>query len=223
METEAIFSESCQTIALRKENLFISAFPGKIVLGETNYLGYKKNFTLTFFHFQLVYFYLSIVKIIEYFSCDSSDEQGIIISINKNYLYYWCGKSVFIEDTEEKVVKIGIQQNDEITFELIFTAIELNEMIFVLPQIIISSLCLKTIERNSFDILLSEASNIIVSLNNKKNCEKYIKKKVKVDEVIQENIADLFIYYNEIILIVHKLKTLYNSEMNQSNIEKLLK
>jgi hypothetical protein len=218
------FAESCYTIALQKEDLFMSAFPGKVIFGETNSIGFKKEKCFVFLHYQIIHFYLSLLNIVSFFASEArnTDEQGQILSLNSTKFYYWIGKNVISDESEIKIVKFGIQSKDEITYEILLNANELNDLIYFLPQIILSALCLKINERNCLEYLSDQSTALIVSLNQRKKCEKFVTEKLNIDSVIKSNIIDLFLYYNELMLIIHKLKTLYNHDMRKSNIEILI-
>ena len=225
MEENLNFVESCQTIALPKKDTFISAFPGKIVFGEINHCGFKYNKCFIFFYYEVIDLYLSILQIITFFSThsESTEEKGTVITKSFELVYYWIGKTVTIDECEQKVVKIGIQYKDEIAYELILTSTDLNNLILCLPQVIFSSLCLKSVERRSIEFASEQSTSIVASLNDINKCKKFIQEKLDIDCVVESNIIDLFLYYHELILIIHKLKSLFNKKMKKSNIEKNLK
>ena len=224
MEESLSVSESCQTIGLHKENLFISAFPGKIVIGQIVNFTYKSNKCFSFFFYELLQLYLSIVPIITFFSSDANNvkDKGEILSRDNELLYYWIGKTFIVDKSEQKVVKIGIQFKNDIIFEIVLTSSELNNLIFCLPQTILSSLCLKDTERSCMEFLTEQSTVIIVSISDKKKCEQFIKKNFVIDSVLKPTIRDLFLYYHEILLLIHKLKTLHNAKVQKSNIEIIL-
>ncbi len=222
MEEVFSLSETCQTLCLLKENIFISAYPGKIVIGPIIDFNYKTKKCFIFFYNELIQLYLSIIQIITYFASEKHEDKGKILSKNIDFLYYWSGKVVVVNNCEQKVVKLGIQFEDDIIFEVSFTSSELNNLIFCLPQIIFSSLCLKQSERNCMEFITEQTTVTIVSISDKAKCEKFIEKNFEIDSIAKTNVTDMFLYYHEILLIIHKLKTLYNKEMKNSNIQKIL-
>ena len=43
MEEDVEFENTCKTVSSKNSDIFISAFPGKLVFGEVNHNGYKKT------------------------------------------------------------------------------------------------------------------------------------------------------------------------------------
>jgi hypothetical protein len=86
---ELSFSKSCQTISLKKSEIFMSSFPGKIVFGEPNFIGYSKSNSFQYKHVQFLDLYLSVLKIVHFFATTSNiDDKGSILSISENTIYF---------------------------------------------------------------------------------------------------------------------------------------
>ena len=71
------FCDSCLNLSLRQKDHFISAFPGKIVFGKCNPLGYTKKKYFEFKIFDLYKLYLAIFDIIKYFSGETILEKQL--------------------------------------------------------------------------------------------------------------------------------------------------
>lgn len=225
---EVKFSDTCRTIALRKEKIFISALPGSIIFGEVNPTGFKHQHIFKFNYFQFYELYLAIISIIKFQLSENKTEKGLILKLNEEILYYWNGSSVEIDRKESKIVKFVIEFQFEIIFEIIFNNEELNNLIGAISEMILPSLCLNEIERQLFQFASEQNISFLVTLSNIKACQKFLKffltqKQIKVDPIIEPNLVQNLIYYNEIIILNHKFNTIYNSEFEIPNrIEKIL-
>ena len=87
------FEESCKTLALTHDSIFLSAFPGNIVFGEVNRTGYKEGKYFKFSFHQLFELYLGLINIIKFF-VSSIDDRGVIIKLNEDLSYCWLGKKL---------------------------------------------------------------------------------------------------------------------------------
>jgi hypothetical protein len=75
------FADSCQTLSLKTSEIFISSFPGKIVFGEPNSLGYSNLQSFQYKHHQFLNLYLSFVNIVQFFASNSNNtEKGLILT-----------------------------------------------------------------------------------------------------------------------------------------------
>ena len=223
------FSNSCKTIALKQENIFISAFPGAIIFGEVCPTGFLENKCFRFNHYQLFELYLALVSLIKFHisEAENSNEKGIILTLRNEELYYWCASKIIFNQTETKIIKFGIEQKLQTVFELLLEYEDLNNLINALSQMILPCLCLNPLERSIFDFASEQDITTLVTLTNPKIIEQFIntyeiKKDVKIDLIIKPNIVGNLIYYNEILIILQKLKTIFNPEMSIKNRIELL-
>jgi hypothetical protein len=225
---EVKFSDTCRTIALKQEKIFISALPGSIILGEVCPTGFKHQHIFKFNHFQFFELYLAIISIIKFQLSENKSEKGLILKLNNETLYYWNGLSVEIDRKESKIVKFVIEFQFENIYEIIFNDQQLNNLIGAISQMILPSLCLNEIERTLFQFATEQDISFLVTLNNLKACEKFVTffqttKKIKIDPILEPNFVQNLIYYNEIIIINHKFQSIYNSEFEfHERIEKIL-
>lgn len=224
------FADSCQTLSLKTSDIFISSFPGKIVFGEPNCKGYKTGKTFQYRHSEFFSLYTSIVKIVQYLAVTSNNQdKGVILTRNAKTVYFWIGTC--IEEPEsretEKAVKLGIELNSNIIFEVILNSEQLNELIYAFSLLMFSCLCLKSNEREFLENVTNELSIVnIINIKKQRESRTYIKKVIKerqIDSVTSENLYQLLIYYNEIIILYKKIKSLHNSEINEDRrIEAIL-
>jgi len=224
---ELNFSESCQTLSLRKSDIFLSSFPGKIVFGQPNFIGYSKTNSFQYKHNQFFNFYLSIINIVNFFASNLNEEKGLILTVSENTIYFWCGKIVESDKVSQKVVKLGIEFDSNILFEIILNGEQFNELIYIFSNLIFSCLCLKSFERQFLEDFADEISICkLITLNEKKKIKhvlKSFKEQKKINSVVEMNLVQLVLYYNELIILYKKMKSLNNPEINNINrIEAIL-
>ena len=230
---ELKLEDSCKTIILKQHTIFLSAYPGKIVFGESTQTGYQHLKYFQFNHFQILELYIAIVNILKYLVSDNNPEceKGLILKISVNQVYFWLCKRIHLNNIESKVVKIAIEYGSECVYEITFNFEQLNYLINGISTSILPCLCLKNIERQFFSYASEETSSEIIKLMNFENCHKLlnnfeIKNNIKIEKIIQRNMIDNLIYYNETILLLHKFNSLKNAEQlseNQRRIESILK
>ena len=225
------FSNSCKTLISQKSEIFVSAFPGKIIFGNVDQVGYKKLNYFKFNHFELFHFFVALTNIFKFLS-DTSDtklntaNKGIILTLNTFEVYYWIVKDVFINNNIQKQIVFGIEKEAKVVFELNLTLKELNELINIIAQTILSCLCLKSIEKQLLENVALQSTEDIIALKNHQMCENFIKNfeeinKFSIDSVQISNLIDLVIYYNELLIVIQKLKSMYNPEVD-NRIEAIL-
>ena len=218
MQENVEFENSCKTLISKKYNIFVSAFPGRIIFGEVNDRGFIKSKYFQFLHFEFFDLYISLLKIVKFFvSEEQTEEKGLILS-NEDLSYYWLGKFILQNNKSTKFVVFAIEFKFETIFELLLQTDQFNDIIKCISETILSCLCLKTIEKAFFDFILKENTSLIVSLKNQKKCKTILEKfkkssSYKITSVCEPNLIELVIYYNELLIIVQKLRTMINHEM----------
>jgi hypothetical protein len=224
------FAESCLTLSLKNSEIFISSFPGKIVFGEPNSYGYINSKSFQYNHHQFFNLYLSFVNIIHFFASSSNEnDKGLILTQSQNTIYFWTGKIVVQENqVNKRVIKFGLEIDDNITFEIILTSEQFNELVYAFSTLILSCLCLKSFERQFIEEITEELSIIkLLSFKNKKVSNKAFRELMKsknIDIINESNILQLMVYYNEIIILYKKIKNMYNLELIEVNrIDAILK
>ena len=216
---EIKFSESCKTIACKQQNIFISAFPGKIVFGDVCSTGYKQSRYFKFEFYQMCELYISLINIINFLvSSEKTSERHLIIKINETTNYFWLGNTVLVDKKESKVVQFGIESQSDVKFKIDFNGEQLNNLIKYISEMILPCLCLQSNQRQIFQSVIKQSISVIVSLNNYQTCQKYLqneqqKSNLKIDDITLPNLIDELIYYNELLLIIYKIKSLHNSEI----------
>lgn len=223
------FSNSCKTLISQNSEIFVSAFPGKIIFGNVNQVGYQKFKYFKFNHFEIFNFFVALTNIFKFLSDSTTrntGNRGVILTLNNFEVYYWMVKDLFINNSNQKQIVFGIEKQSEVVFELNLTLKELNELINIIAQTILSCLCLKSIEKQLLESVTLQSTEDILALKDHKTCEKFIKhfeeiNKFSIDSVQISNLLDTVIYYNDLLIIIQKLKSMYNPEVD-NRIEAIL-
>ena len=196
-------SLSCKTVLLKKSEVFLSAFPGKIIFGHIIEENYPKLQYFQFFHFEFFKLYLSLVEIINNCIIEENSEikkTDLIIKLSDEVSYFWC-----IEIGDIKLIQFVLEYKSIINYKLNFTLDQLNDLIYSLSVSILPCLCLKHLERDFLEYIAEQEiskilnftrENFILLLNDFK-----LKQNTQIDLICQPNLADLMLYYKELIII----------------------
>ncbi len=105
----------------------------------------------------------------------------------------------------QKILKLGIEIDSNITYEIIFNAEQFNEFVNIFAKLMFSCLCLKSFERQFFEDFANEMPiTKLITLNDTKKIKQVIqnkKQEEKIDDVIEQNLVELILYYNELIIL----------------------
>jgi hypothetical protein len=211
------FSNSLQTLALLKAPNFMSAFPGKIIFGEANCKGYVTNNFFVFDHGSLIKLYNSIVEITKFLTSNNERQSTKSILDNENISYFWVGKTLHKSATNnfEKLIIFAIEDNGERTFELRFSIPELDNFYCALTRSILMILCLKDIQYDlMYNASLLTIDNILLLKSDRKRAKQFVlttfTSLLNDNEFNVSNCIELLHYYNDILVITHKLSQLCN-------------
>ena len=131
------------------------------------------------------------------------------------------------ENCSEKVVVFAIEEKFETIYEKLFVNEQINDLIKCISETIFACLCLKPVERELFDFISKESTSLIVSLKDKTKCKSILdkfkkttikEKCFKITSVCEPNLIELIIYYNELLLIVQKLKSMYKEDFETEEL-----
>ena len=226
-----LLSDSCFTIALRRNQIFVSAFPGLIVFGEVSTTSFKQLKYFEYSYYDMFELFIALTQIIQFLVVNSDnlnedEDRGVIISKHQNEIYFWIGKTIIVNHKEVKVINLGIEIEANIVFELTFDCEKLNDLIYGVYMCMLPCLCLKKIEKKLFESVIEEDIEKIVSLKVKDNCENFVNQfitdnKIDINSLLESNLVQSLFYYHESIIILYKLKSLLKVDFFHS-IERIL-
>jgi len=215
------FSESCENLALDLPFLFISSYPGAIVFGKVNKSGYIKGKFFKFGIFDCYKLYFAILKFLAFLtnSNEKSDKGLILHTVEENY--FWIGTTLISNNKEHKIVKLGIEKDDNINFEIQFKIKNFQIFFQALKKVILSSLCLKDIEISLVYFLLEKSPKDYNSKEDIIHCvEEFAKLNNLKDDKIQ--LRNIISYYKEVIMILFKLESIEHPNFRRDIISNLL-
>ena len=222
METDSFpFSESCESFALDTPFLFISSYPGLIVFGKVNKKGFKKGQFFKFGIFECYKLYLAIIKILSFLTSSDKTDKALILQSDEHN-YFWIGTTVLTNNKEQKIIKLGIEKDDNITFEIQFVLKNFQFFFNGLSKVIRSCLCLREVENNLILFLLEKNPKEYASIEDIHNCvETFIKMK-NINENNRSHLINVISYYKEIMIILFKLKSLEHPNFRREIVSNLI-
>jgi len=202
---------------LTNNNLWCAAYPTVVVFGETDGTRFVTKKYFSFFKSDFVLLYKSLITICHTIAQNSvtnnlQDTKGIILS-RYDAIYAWCACTV-----DSKLhVSFTIELSLETVYKVTFSLEDFNDLIFIFSKLLIPSLCLESNITNSLHRACTYSLNELKSLNTMEDCEAFVKK-----HNLDEKCNIYLMYYKEIIIIVHKLISLYNPQIKINLIEDIL-
>ena len=87
-------------------------------------------------------------------------------------------------------------------------------------------LCLKTIEKELLESASEQTTSEIVSLTSDLQCRQFLnsfkkQRNIKIDSVYLPNLIDILIHYHEIVVLLHKFKSLFNSDIYETPAKRI--
>lgn len=211
--------KSTLTIALKKDFCFISSYPGFFIFGCVDKNHYKKNKFFQFSHFELPQLYSAILKIINFMAGETEniDKTEVLKKQieDSNVDYYIVGNI----SADKKIIKFLLEANLQ-TFDFSMTVFELHDFIYCLSDIVLSCLCLNTIEREMINNAILEPLEKIINFQNITFAKQYIKNildKTTCSTII-ENLSIILVHYNYVVIILHKFKNLRSQQTTAEKI-----
>jgi hypothetical protein len=218
---EFLFSESCENFALDLPFIFMSSYPGIIVFGKVNKEGYINDKFFKFGVFECYKLYLAIVQILSFLTDPNEKIDKALISQGNEENYFWLGANIVANNKQCKVAKLGIEKQDNITFEVKFSIKQFQIFFHALNKVIRSSLCLKEVENKLLMFILDKPINTYDSIDDLLTCVETFLKVNNIKDKKYE-LCNIISYYKEIVVILYKLKSIEVPNFRQGIISKLL-
>ena len=186
---EFTVTEALVTLALLKRNYFISAYPGKIVIGEISNYQFETNKS----------FIKAIRCIIRSANTNEDDKQPFLSDLD--HLYFW--------DVTSASIKFGIEKKFETIYTTVFTIDEFNNFLLCFNELIPSSLLLRSVELNLFQKLAKlEVDEFFDLTENKSSLSIYTKEPIEK----QKDLLILVKNNIDIIIIMHKINEIVKAD-----------
>ena len=160
--------------------------------------------------FDIYKFYQTIVKILKFFTDGNVNQVNpnlFHINDEKNENYFWSAHTLAQSNESLKIVKIGIEKNDNITFEIIFQMKQFQNFFICLRKTILFCLCLQESYILFVEFLVEEKIDVLKKLqNDEKFVNTYVQNYLRKMNSFSSAKSYIFLldYYFEIIVILHK-------------------
>lgn len=200
---EHLFENSFLSVNIDIENVMISSFPNKIVIGEPFLDGYKSEKSFHFFLHDIKYLFSALSKCILYITFEKPENSGKILDRSSSEKYCWEGLE-FIHESEngeqemERKFKLTKKVNCNDCYEIIFSLQQTESLIKIINDLILTMMCLKYQHRNILDKLIN--NKLLSNISEKENIASTL-----IEQGFKDNIAplvDLIFYYQDIFLIL---------------------
>lgn len=204
------------TLYLRSAFLFISAFPRTIKFGKCKQnSGVQNNDVFVFDISEYGLLYKSLIDVLNVIRQPIEISQYIkVISKPNSQNYVWK-----IDCNIPNLVTLHNKKDDESVFEIAFTYVQLNELIFSVYKAIIPTFCVENAQAEFVHLVVHSEKDLILLT------ELHLFKEFLKGTPFENKAYKLHIfltYYLEIILIVTKLKKFTNADLLPNNLKPYL-
>jgi hypothetical protein len=228
--SELHFNKSLQTKVLRKLSVFLSAYPGYIVFGQTYTKFYSQGRYFKFSVFELYKLYTAIIQILTYLTEEKPIiTKGLILERDKSakIVYYWRGISLVIDNIEEKFFAFGIENKNDQNEEIKMNLLEVHNFIQCLKSTITICLCLNNIESEIFLAASNLEINRIIKLKAYKERKNFVSNFLAEETSYSQSdlqdsfkFTELLSYYFDIVILLNKLSSM--SQFEEKICEQIL-
>lgn len=208
-KTAFYFENSYLNLNIDLEDVMISSFPNRLVIGEPYLDGYKKSKSFYFCLHEVKVLFLMLCKCIMYVTFEKNDSIDKVLNRSETEVYYWEGFEVIHsnENQDEQIerkFKLVKKENNIDSYEIIFTLSQTETLINVISDLVLTAMCLKFEDRKVIDDLMEnkllilfeskeDIANKIVSRNHQRNVS---------------HIVDLIFFYKDLFQLLNETNEL---------------
>lgn len=194
--------------------LFCSAFDGFIVFGEVQNNAFIENKFFLFYKREYYLFFVFLFQIAKVVSGNSSDTQSIIVE-KDNRKYLW----LIIQDNNEETCQIVLQSEaGNHTFKTVFNLSEIQHFTLTITRLILPSLNLTFAQSEILEMASESSVKTIERLKNLVDRKAFLNKlNVSHTDNSIESYSILLLHYRDLIMLIHKLKTISSSDEEELN------
>ena len=191
------------------------AFPHQIVFGKTENGVFKQWHYFKFSLHDVPLLFRGLFYIVKSFSIDCGGE-GLICKKVTGVLYQWKVSKV----NGEQQILLYISEKDVVRFELKLSLLQFNDIVFLLGLIILPSLDLSQHGQSAFESIVELELEQILKFKQTKVLKDFLHDFKKANAVSEKEVYMISIlvqYHLDIIVAIHCIKSLYNSDLNITN------
>jgi hypothetical protein len=216
---EYLFSNFLEIFPLEETCCCIGSLPNLLAFGKCTANKFLKNQTFLFSTFEIHKLYFAFVKILEYFTMDSTDlissKQIILIKSLLSETYFWEAKVFNVNNKSVKHVFLSIEYDTKLTFRYPIKLQNLDCIFNLLIHLIPTTVCFNSKDFKLFERCMQNSLESLLKINN--NEEKQIIEKIindlEIKTPLEVHHAKYFItYFHEILILNKKLTSLIRPE-----------
>jgi len=205
--------ENAIVTLLTESGLFCSAFDGVIVFGEIERRAYPSNKYFLFYKREYYLFFVFIFQIAKVVSGQSTNTQSTILE-KDNRKYSW----TILQHANEDECKILLQsETGTVVYKTQFNLSEMKHFALTITRLIVPSLNLTFAQSEMMEIASDSTVKTIESFKNLTHRKDFIRKVFKSTDQSIESYSVLLLHYRDIIMLLHKLKSIASSDEDELN------
>lgn len=205
--------KSAKVTLVTNSNLLCCAFLSAIVIGNLDNFQFVHSKTFIFFKQDFFLLFESFKKIIKSIAEESNEVKGVVLERGTD-LYYWSVK----RQNEQVTVFLSIERNFETVLTIAFDNANFNDFINVISKLILPSVCTNSLTEYILHLATMRDLKDIISFKEPESCKLFLSE-IKQSE---EHLITALMYYRDILILVHQMKSLINEEMEDSKIRTIL-
>ena len=204
------------------KDIVFSIFRHKIVFGKVSSEKYEEFKCFVFPLSEQSEIFCALLQIVKALST-SSENEGDLCKKTAQVTYAW--KVSY--NAQEPLIKFFIKQESSISFEVLFNALEFNDLILLLGNLILPSLLLTDGANEVFLRIITLDLEQILKLRNENAILRFLESHKDAFNLSGKEIHHVSIlvhYHLDIIVAIHNIKSLYNPSLNLTlkNIDLML-
>lgn len=200
-----LFEDSFINLNIDCEDVMISSFPNKIVMGKPSLCGYKKSDSFYFCIHEIKELFFALSVAIEYITFEKDDNNGTILQRNTPEVYEWEGSEIThgnLKDTgaaqQERKFTLCKRTNGKKTYEMLLTFHQTEILINILNDLILSAMCLKYSDRKLVEKFVDK--KLYPSFDNKDTLITILLQENEIENMAAR--VDLMFYYKDILQLL---------------------
>ena len=205
-------SDALITFCVKSKNIFISAYPAKILIGNIKKHCFSINTSIELQISDLSKFYFAVIKVFK-----NLDKSFIKESIfQKSKTFFW--------QVQQSVISIGIEDDNHCIYKIEFHNCEqFSEFIDVFQKCILPSLCLPIFQRQILDTIANLPIDHIIELKERQNLSNFLSTTFKeVQDMNLKNAEEIVLYYLEEIVLLQKFRSMKIPDNTSNCIDDIL-
>lgn len=203
---------------LSNGNIWFSAFLGYIVFGNLNNSYYYETSAFRFDKAEYISLYLMVANVI---SCiaENKEKKACFISREfENVNYFYEIKRNILKEYE---ICFKLEIAGDVKYSILFNLENFNDFVHIVSQLLIPSVSINSRVQQLLQIACNNSKiEDIKDFSIRENCLKFLQNS-NFDQIELEDSSVYLNYYQELLIIVKKLMSMFNPTTKVNNILKI--